>query len=180
MKKSFKLVSILGLIVMIGFSLSACSSASSEDEVETESSVQSSKKNEEAREEATENKINSAIAKDLRLDKGWGEGSLDGDGNPTDNGTPNDDFAWATVVEKIEYSGDNLRVYVTSDFKQLDDEDRQTVIESAMRASYSGINKYKKLDQESIRKGLFTDVYLGSTPIGQSTISNHYKFHWDE
>lgn len=36
MKKSFKLVSIFGLIVMLGFSLSACSSSSSEDETETE------------------------------------------------------------------------------------------------------------------------------------------------
>lgn len=180
MKKSFKLVSIFGLIVMLGFSLSACSSASSEDEAETEQSTKTKEKAEKMKEMADLAKINSTIAKDLKLDQGWAEGSLDEDGNPTENGTPNDDFAWSIVIDKIVYEGDTLRVYVKRGFKQLDTEDRQTVIESAMRASYSGINKFKKMEQEDIKKGLFTEVYLDSTPIGSSKLSNHYEFSWDE
>ena len=179
-KKSFKLVSIFSLIVMLGFSLSACSSASSEDEAETEQSTKTKEKAEKMKEMADLAKINSTIAKDLKLDQGWAEGSLDEDGNPTENGTPNDDFAWSIVIDKIVYEGDTLRVYVKRGFKQLDTEDRQAVIESAMRASYSGINKFKKMEQEDIKKGLFTEVYLDSTPIGRSKLSNHYEFSWDE
>lgn len=180
MKKSFKLVSILGLIVMLGFTLNACSSASSEDEAETEQSTKTKEKAEKMKKMADLAKINSGIAKDLKLDQGWAEGSLDEDGNPTENGTPNDDFAWSIVIDKIVYEDDTLRVYVKRGFKQLDTEDRQTVIESAMRAAYSGINKFKKMDQEDIKKGLFTEVYLDSTPIGRSKLSNHYEFSWDE
>lgn len=175
MKRTYKLLSTLGLITILGFGLTACSSSLSEDEAETEQTEQSSKENDESKEKATESKINSVIAKDLKLDKGWAEGTLDEDGNPTDNGTPNDDFAWATVVEKIEYSSNNLRVYVTSDFKQLDDEDRQTVIESAMRASYSGINKYNKMDQEDIKKAyllIYTLVLLLSVNLKYQTTIN--------
>ena len=179
-KKSFKLVSIFSLIVMLGFSLSACSSSSSEDEAETEQSTKSKEKAEKMKEMADLAQINSTVAKDLKLDQGWAEGSLDEDGNPTENGTPNDDFAWSIVIDKIVYEGDTLRVYVKRGFKQLDTEDRQTVIESAMRASYSGINKFKKMEQEDIKKGLFTEVYLDSTPIGRSKLSNHYEFSWDE
>lgn len=179
-KKSFKLVSIFSLIVMLGFSLSACSSASSEDEAETEQSTKSKEKAEKMKEMADLAQINSTVAKDLKLDQGWAEGSLDEDGNPTENGTPNDDFAWSIVIDKIVYEGDTLRVYVKRGFKQLDTEDRQAVIESAMRASYSGINKFKKMEQEDIKKGLFTEVYLDSTPIGRSKLSNHYEFSWDE
>ena len=179
-KKSFKLVSIFSLIVMLGFSLSACSSASSEDEAETEQSTKSKEKAEKMKEMADLAQINSTVAKDLKLDQGWAEGSLDEDGNPTENGTPNDDFAWSIVIDKVVYEGDTLRVYVKRGFKQLDTEDRQAVIESAMRASYSGINKFKKMEQEDIKKGLFTEVYLDSTPIGRSKLSNHYEFSWDE
>ncbi|TGA95006.1 hypothetical protein [Lactobacillus johnsonii] len=182
MKKHVNLISIIGLIAVIGFGLTACSSSSSEDEAETEqSNKQSTEANEKAKEQATLAKINSAIAKDLKLDQGWAEGSLDEDGNPTEDGTPNDDFAWSIVVDKIICEGDTLRVYVKRGFKQLDNEDRQIVIESAMRASYSDINKYKKLDQEEdIKKGIFTEIYLDSTPIGRSKLSNHYEFNWDE
>ena len=41
-------------------------------------------------------------------------------------------------------------------------------------------NKFKKMEQEDIKKGLFTEVYLDSTPIGRSKLSNHYEFSWDE
>lgn len=70
MKKSFKLVSILGLIVMLGFSLSACSSSSSKDEAETEQSTKSKEKAEKMKEMADLAQINSTIAKDLKLDQG--------------------------------------------------------------------------------------------------------------
>ena len=178
--KKVNLLGILGMIVLLGVGTTACSSSTNSDNDESQYKTEQDDSTTKDNDTNDESKINAAIAKDLKLDKGWADGSLDEDGNPTDNGTPQDDFAWAVFIEKIEYSSDNLRIYVNNGFKNLNDNERQVAIESAMRASYSGINKYKKMEQEQIKSGLYTEIYMGDTSIGHSKISNHSQFSWDE
>lgn len=126
-------------------------------------------------------KINKAIAKTLEQEHGWANGSLDENGNPTNNGTPNEDFAWSAYIQKIKYSGSSLTIYVIPEFKNLSKGDRATVIETAMRSTYSDIGDYKHLDQEfDVREGIYTEIYLNDVPIGHSKLSNHYSFKWYE
>lgn len=133
----------------------------------------------------TEKGVNKKIAQDLKQAKGWADGSLDEDGNPTDSGSPNPDYAWSVFIYKIKYSGDkeslgDLRIYVTKEFLSLSKKDRSTAIKSAMRYSYDAINDYYEMSYDDMRDGPMTDIFLSQTPIGISKLSNHYKFKWYE
>lgn len=89
-------------------------------------------------------KVNKGIGHDLKLAHGWADGTLDDDGNPTDSGQSNSDWAWSKYVDKVKYDrydGDHrLTVYVTSAMSGLSSADRARVMKSAMRMSYSSIS----------------------------------------
>lgn len=130
--------------------------------------------------------VNKKISKDLKLAKGWADGSLDEDGNPTDSGTPNQDWAWTAYVSKIKYSSSDkeslgdLRVYVNQEFLNLGKHDRNTVIKNSIRYSYDAINDYYEMSYDDMKEGPMTDIFLAKTPIGISRLSNHFKFKWYE
>lgn len=133
----------------------------------------------------TEKGVNKKIAKDLKMAHGWADGSLDEDGNPTDNGTPDEEYAWSALVYKIKYYDDgdylgDLRIYVRHEFLSLSKKERNAVIRTAMRYSYGAINDYYKMSYDDIKEGPITDMYVSQTPIGISKLSNHYKFKWYE
>lgn len=132
--------------------------------------------------------VNKDIAAGLKQAKGWANGELDGDGNPTDDGTPNEDWAWANYIDKIEYSSDKsgedkkLYIHVYKGFLNLSKKERTSIMRSAMRFTYSYIQKYYKLDQyEDVHQGISTNVIDDTgVPIGMSKVSDHYDFKWFE
>ncbi|MDT2813789.1 hypothetical protein P7H75_02945 [Vagococcus carniphilus] len=115
---------------------------------------------------------NKKIANDLQMDLGWALGKLDRDGNPTENGTPDEGFSWAVFVEKIELSEEDeqLNVYVTPEFTILSDSDKKQIINSAQNLSTLYTEDYKKL---------FTVIYEGSKQIGRSTVLEVSDFKFD-
>ena len=116
---------------------------------------------------------NKLIANDLQQDLGWALGKLDSDGNPTENGTPNEDFAWAVFVEKVEIveDGTQLNVYVTPEFTSLNDESKSKIISSAQNMASVYTDNAEKL---------FTVVYQGNKQIGSSTILDKSEFKFDK
>lgn len=129
-----------------------------------------SKKKTEKKTDYTE--ANKTIAEHLKEDQGFALGTLDNDGNPTENGTPNDSFAWSLVVTEIKFDdiGD-LEVRVTADFESLSDDDKTEIARSCQNIGvlYGGDPDYKKP---------FTTVYLGENALGHSKILTSTDFTW--
>lgn len=152
-------------------------------ETQEEEPKKEKKKNKEAdkpKEEKTKDPLendkyveaNKSIADDLQMSLGWALGKLDSDGNPTENGTPNEGFNWAIFVEKIEIveDGSQLDVYVTPEFLTLDNSAKSEVIGYAQNSSMQYTDDFKKL---------FTVIYEGGKQIGRSTVLEVSDFKFD-
>lgn len=142
----------------------------SSEEKTKESSSEETKQSDKKDSDAEANKL---IANDLQQDLGWALGKLDSDGNPTENGTPNEDFAWAVFVEKVEIAedGTQLNVYVTPEFTSLNDESKSKIISSAQNMASIYTDNAEKL---------FTVVYQGDKQIGRSTVLDKSEFKFDK
>lgn len=57
-------------------------------------------------------KYNKQIANEVKLYQGWAAGLLDDDGNPTQDGEPQDQFSFSTPIDKITYNKKQERVNV--------------------------------------------------------------------
>lgn len=90
--------------------------------------------------------VNKDIAEALKEDQGFGNGTLDENGNPTDSGTPIPEFSWSLIVDKIKYSRKNDRVTVTvfNDFNNLSTSDKKSVAKSAQNLAASVLVNYYK------------------------------------
>ena len=110
---------------------------------------------------------NLLIAEDLQMSLGWALG------NATDYGTPDEGFAWAVFIEKIELSeeDDQLNVYVTPEFLGLDDVLKQDYIRTAQNSSI----QYTE-DGERI----FTVIFSDYETIGRSKISDISSFKFNK
>lgn len=124
--------------------------------------VEASKK---SKAKAKRKMVNKAIALELQQDQGLAQGTLDENLEPTDNGTPDPDFAWAMLVTKIRYtSTDDLEMYVTTDFMNLSISDKTQVARYAQNAAFSVLgDNYKKWDKSYI-------VHTCASSIHQVTI----------
>ena len=132
---------------------------------ETESEIENTKPEENNSENYTE--TNLLINQDLLQNQGWAIGTLDADGNPTSNGTPNPAFAFSLYIENITYLGDKLRVSVVPEFEKLPDDDKKYVINTVQNI----VNSYTNDE-------LYTTIYVGENAIGNSEITNVSEFKW--
>lgn len=112
--------------------------------------------------------INLAIYKDLLMAQGWALGTLDGNGNPTNTGTPSPAHAFALYVMDVTYHGDKLRVSVTSEFKQLTDEEKSFVV-----------NSVQNMSEYHTKKIPYTSVRVNGDVIGKSKVTNVKAFNWE-
>lgn len=163
-------------------------SSSSQSSSSSESSKNNSSSSKPKKKVNKQKQVNKDIAAGLKQAKGWARGELDGDGNPTDDGTPEEAWAWTNYIDKIEYSSDKsgddkkLYIHVYKGFLNLSKKERSSIMESAMRFTYSHIQKYYKLDQyEDVHQGISTDVIDDAgVPIGMSRVFRRYDFKWFE
>ena len=148
-------------------------SVSSTSKETKQSSSASSEEMKQSDKKGSDAEANKLIANDLQQDLGWALGKLDSDGNPTENGTPNEDFAWAVFVEKVEIveDGTQLNVYVTPEFASLNDESKSKIISSAQNMASIYTDNAEKL---------FTVVYQGDKQIGRSTVLDKSEFKFDK
>lgn len=121
--------------------------------------------------------VNKEIAKALEEDHGWANGTLDENGNPVENGTPNEDFSWSLSVEKIKYTKKGqLNVTVNGSFYALTDEAKTKVGNRAQNTAILVLGEhYKKY--EDMTDVLFVSFYDGSgNAVGNSKLGNYRNF----
>lgn len=142
--------------------------------------VEASKK---SKAKAKRKMVNKAIALELQQDQGLAQGTLDENLEPTDNGTPDPDFAWAMLVTKVKYtSTDDLEMYVTPDFLNLSKSDKTQVARYAQNAAFSVLgDNYKKWDESYDRPymRIFDTSSNNPFPIGRSKPLETSKFTFE-
>ncbi len=111
--------------------------------------------------------INQLIYEDLLMSQGWALGKLDGNGDPTENGTPSPVYKFSLFVSRITYYGDKLRISVIPEFKQLNDDDK-TYIVTTVQNMVNVHTKHKP----------YTSVLLDGEMIGHSKVTNSEAFKW--
>lgn len=153
-------------------------SSSSEETKKSSSSSSSSHKKNNSKSSKLK-AINAEIADTLDEDKGFADGSLDENGNPTENGTPNPEFAGYLTIDNMAYNdSDMLTIQVNSLFLTLSDDDKKTAINQAQNMAVVATGNHKKLNVEEYNDKPYTAVHYGTKSVGRSKITNTADFKW--
>lgn len=190
-KKAAMLFAISIVIMVIGAVNSpssesndtAAANTTTKKTTETESSSENQEEEESEKEDDSVDvkAINSSINDHLREDQGFAKGTIDENGEETDNGTPNPEFDWATTIDKIQYDGEStVVIYINDDFMNYDKSEAQSILNKAQNVAYNFIGEDQNWDDEEYRKGLPTNVKHGESKIATSKTLNTKEFKWKE
>lgn len=158
------------------------SSAQSSSKAKSSSKKESSTKTSSASSSNSKKKsdsINDKLMKSLTEDQGFANGTLDENGNPTQNGTKNPQYNWATHVQKILWKDNGIEVYIY-DADNLTESQLTTVAQSAQSAATSVLYDNGKIDDSKVSDGVFTTVYSGNKAIGHSKAFSPKEFKWTD
>lgn len=160
----------------------AASSSSAQSSSKKESSAKTSNSKKESSTKASSSKkkadsINTKLMESLTEDQGFANGTLDENGNPTQNGTKNPQYNWATHVQKILWKDNGIEVYIY-DADNLTESQLTTVAQSAQSAATSVLYDNGKIDDSKVSDGVFTTVYSGNKAIGHSKVFSPKEFKW--
>jgi len=122
--------------------------------------------------------VNSLIKEHLTDSQGWATGKLDGDGNPTENGTPDENQAWALYVHDLKYTGDEIAVYTDAGFSDLPNAEKDSIANTCQSVVSAYLGPEENWEPEDYRKGLFLTVYNGEDPLGHSKVLNMKEYKW--
>lgn len=127
--------------------------------------------------------VNEKIDKELKEEQGIANGTIDEDGNPVDNGTPNPDFDWTNFVYKITYTSDGeLKLIVTPDFNGLSKSDKTQLARNAQNLAFTILGEnYKKWADAYDRPYMyiFDSPKKNAFPIGHSKAVYTNKFSFN-
>lgn len=143
----------------------------------------SNKKSDNKTEQTTKSysKVNKSISSKLKEDKGFADGTLDENGRPTNDGTPNTAFAWSKYVVKIKQVDSNrIDVHVTTEFGNLSNSNKSEVALKSQNVAMQGMAKHKKLSNDDYQEGIYTVVYRDGDNTGRSKMSNFKEFKWNK
>lgn len=162
----------------------AASSSSAQSSSKKESSAKTSNSKKESSTKASSSKkkadsINTKLMESLTEDQGFANGTLDENGNPTQNGTKNPQYNWATHVQKILWKDNGIEVYIY-DADNLTESQLTTVAQSAQSAATSVLYDNGKIDDSKVSDGVFTTVYSGNKAIGHSKAFSPKEFKWTD
>lgn len=88
---------------------------------------------------------------------------------------------YANYIDSIKYTeGENVTIYVTSNFQNLDASSKTSVINGAQDMAKTTLWHEKVISQSEMNENVFATVNLGANSIGQSSISNHSEIKWSE
>lgn len=163
---------------------SSASSSNAKSSSKKESSAKTSNNKKESPTKASSSKkkadsINTKLMESLTEDQGFANGTLDENGNPTQNGTKNPQYNWATHVERLLWRDDNIEVYI-ADADQLSNAQLTTIAQSAQSAATSVLYDDGKIDDSKVSDGVFTTVYSGNKAIGHSKAFSPKEFKWNK
>lgn len=163
-------------------SAQSSSKAKSNSKKESSTKTSSSKKERSTKTSSSKKKsdsINDKLMKSLTEDQGFANGTLDENGNPTQNGTKNPQYNWATHVQKILWKDNGIEVYIY-DADNLTELQLTTVAQSAQSAATSVLYDNGKIDDSKVSDGVFTTVYSGNKAIGHSKVFSPKEFKWTD
>jgi len=117
----------------------------------------------------------------LAQDQGFANGTLDENGNSTDSGTPNANFAGYLAIDRMSYdSNDMLTIQVNENFNLLDDKTKTAAINQAQNMAVVAKGNHQKLSTSEYGDKPYTVVHLGSESVGRSKITDTANFKWND
>lgn len=122
--------------------------------------------------------INSTMAEYMEENRGFALGTLDENGDPTENGEPNPDFEWALYVHELTYDGQNLEMQTDAGFLELSDDERTFVANSAQNVGNVHVGMFEDWDNAKYQDRLFLTVLNGENSLGHSKAFNVTEFEW--
>ena len=124
-------------------------------------------------------KVNKALKKALKEDQGFANGTLDENGKPTENGTPNPKFDYATYVDGLKYqSSGAVKVQMNDKLTSLDTAQMDEIAHNIQGLVDSTLMIEEVILPEDTTKGVSLNFYYGQRAIGHSKLSDHKEFKW--
>lgn len=124
-------------------------------------------------------KANKALKKALKEDQGFATGKLDENGNPTENGTPNPKFDYATYVNSLKYqSSGAVKVQMNDKLTSLNTAQMDEIAHNVQGLVDSTLMIEEVITPEDTTKGVYLNFYYGKRAIGHSKLSDHKEFKW--
>jgi hypothetical protein len=124
-------------------------------------------------------KVNKALKKALKEDQGFATGKLDENGNPTDNGTPNSKYDYATYVNSLTYqSSGAVKVQMNDKLTSLNTAQMDEIAHNVQGLVDSTLMIEEVITPEDTTKGVYLNFYYGKRAIGHSKLSDHKEFKW--
>ena len=131
-----------------------------------------------------------ALREDIAMAQGWATGTVDRNGEPTENGEILLEWLPSIFIESIEWVADRdyAKVYVVPEFDALIDDDKKAVADYAQGAISVSILNYKKLipdnsDEDGLttrdmQRGFFLEIYSGANIVGRSKMLDLREYKW--
>lgn len=140
-----------------------------QENLQKEEEAKESAIKEEAETEMELNEINNMISSHLEDNKGWALGTIDENGNETNDGEANPDYQKWLFVNAVEYTGNDIEVQVTEDFKTLSETEKNELASSAqgMVMSYADENR------------LSVYFFNGEESLGGSKMLDKNDYSWN-
>ncbi|GMA06984.1 hypothetical protein GCM10025886_01350 [Tetragenococcus halophilus subsp. flandriensis] len=127
----------------------------------------------------SDDEVNSYINDLIRQDQGFADGTLDENGNETDNGTPNPEFDWSTTIESVQYDGEStIAIFVNDDFANFTQDEAQSALNKAQNVAYEVIGNNQGWNNKEYRTGLPTNVKYNDSTIATTKVLNTEEFKW--
>lgn len=124
-------------------------------------------------------KANKALKKALKEDQGFATGKLDENGKPTDNGTSNEKYDYATYVKSLTYQTSGaVKVQMNEKLTTLNTAQMDEIANKIQGLVNSTLMVEEVIKPEDASKGVYLNFYYGKRAIGHSLVSNHSKFKW--
>lgn len=124
-------------------------------------------------------KANKALKKALKEDQGFATGKLDENGNPTDNGTPNSKYDYATYVKSLKYqSSGAVKVQMNDKLTSLNTAQMDEIAHNVQGLVDSTLMIEEVITPEDTTKGVYLNFYYGKRAVGHSKLSDHKEFKW--
>lgn len=124
-------------------------------------------------------KVNKALKNALKEDQGFATGKLDENGNPTENGTPNPKFDYATYVNSLKYqSSGAVKVQMNDKLTSLNTAEMDEIAHNVQGLVDSTLMIEEVITPEDTTKGVYLNFYYGKRAIGHSKLSDHKEFKW--
>ena len=108
--------------------------------------------------------INNEIDEHLKLNQGWALGTID------ENGEPNPEYQNWLIVHSIEWTGTDIEVQVTEDFRSLSSDEKDNLASSIQGAVMS----YSLQDE---RAHIY--FYNGENALGRSKVLSATEYKWN-